>query len=89
VEGTPEAILGLQNSSMHYYQRPDADHVELKSRATSLSGWGGQLTFAKEGGNTLCLVSSRPLPRFDPNDVGFQYSSSDVINFQILPATLG
>jgi len=86
VEGTPEAILGLQNSSMHYYQRPDATHVELNPYATSLSGWGGRLSFAKEGGNTLCLISVGALsPGFDPNDIGFQYSGSDLINMQILP----
>jgi hypothetical protein len=86
VEGTAEDILGLQNSSMHYYQRPDADHVEVNPYATSLSGWGGRLSFAKQGGNTVCLLSLGALsPGFDPNDVGFQYSASDIINFQFLP----
>jgi hypothetical protein len=86
VEGTPEDILRLQNSSMHYYQRPDATHVEVNPYATSLSGWGGHLSFAKQGGNTLCLLSLGALsPGFDPNDAGFQYSASDIINFQFLP----
>jgi hypothetical protein len=86
VEGTPEAMLGLQNSSMHYYQRPDATHVEVDPYATSLSGWGGQLNLAKQSGNTLFLFSLGALsPGFDPNDAGFQYSGSDIINFQLLP----
>jgi hypothetical protein len=86
VEGTPEAILGLQRSAMHYYQRPDVPYLDVNPDATSLSGWGGRLSFAKEGGNTLCLVSVGALsPGFDPNDVGFQSSGSDVINFQVLP----
>ena len=86
VEGTTQDILGLQNSSMHYYQRPDATHVEVNPYATSLSGWGGRLSFAKQGGNTLCLFSVGALsPGFDPNDIGFQYSASDIVNFEFLP----
>ena len=86
VEGTAEEILGLQNSSMHYYQRPDANHLEVNPYATSLSGWGARLSFAKQGGNAICLLSLGALsPGFDPNDVGFQYSASDIINFQFLP----
>jgi len=86
VEGTPDDILGLQTSSMHYYQRPDATHVEVDPLATSLSGWGGRVSFAKQGGNTLGLISLGALsPGFDPNDIGFQYSGSDVVNFQVIP----
>jgi len=86
VEGTPEAIFGLQNSSMHYYQRPDATHVEVNPYATSMSGWGGHLSLAKQGGNILGLISLGVLsPGFDPNDVGFQHSSSDIINLQLIP----
>jgi Domain of unknown function (DUF5916) len=86
VEGTPEAMLGLQNSSMHYFERPDATHVEVNPYATSLSGWGGQLSFAKQSGNTLGLLSIGALsPGFDPNDAGFQRSGSDIIHIQVLP----
>lgn len=87
VEGTDADILRLQTSSMHYFQRPDATHVSLDPNATSLSGWGGRLAFAKQNGNFLFLVNAGALsPGFDPNDVGFQYGSSDVINISILPA---
>lgn len=86
IGGTPEDILRLQESSLHYYQRPDAPQVKLNPLATSLSGWGGRLNFAKQKGSSLFLFSAGALsPGFDPNDVGFQYSSSDVINISILP----
>ncbi len=86
VEGSRENILRLQKSSMHYYQRPDADHVEVDPQATSLSGWGGRLTVGKQGGNSLLLFSLGALsPGFDPNDIGFQSSGSDVINMQFIP----
>ncbi len=86
LEGTPEDILRVQESSLHYYQRPDAPQVELDPTATSLSGWGGRLNFAKQKGSSLFLFSLGALsPGFDPNDAGFQYSGSDVINMSILP----
>jgi len=87
VEGTSDEIFRLQNSSMHYFQRPDASHVFLDPAATSLSGWGGRLSFGKQRGNFLFLTQIGALsPGFDPNDAGFQRGSSDVINISILPA---
>ena len=87
LEGTPDDIFRLQNSSMHYFQRPDAAHVSLNPAATSLSGWGGRLSFGKQTGNFLFLTEVGALsPGFDPNDAGFQQGSSDIINISILPA---
>ncbi|MDX1568172.1 MAG: DUF5916 domain-containing protein, partial [Longimicrobiales bacterium] len=39
VEGDPGALLRTQRSSTRYYQRPDADHLDLDPTATSLSGY--------------------------------------------------
>ena len=87
VEGSREDILRLQTSSMHYYQRPDASHVEVDPTATSLAGWGARFNLAKQQGRFLFLASFGALsPGFNPNDAGFQYTSSDKINFSILPA---
>mgnify|MGYP002153781728 CR=1 FL=1 len=86
IEGSRADILGLQLSSMHYYQRPDADYVQVNPNATSLSGWGGKFSLAKQQGNLLFLGSIGVLsPGFDPNDLGFQYSMSDIINIVIVP----
>ncbi len=86
VEGSSEQILRLQRSSMHYYQRPDADHIELNPEATSLSGWGGRFQLGKQQGNTLLSFALGVLsPGFNPNDAGFQYSGSDKINWHLLP----
>lgn len=87
LEGSADDILRLQESSMHYFQRPDATHVSVDPGATSLSGWGGRFNLAKQNGDWLFLASFGVLsPGFDPNDMGFQYSGSDKINFSILPA---
>jgi hypothetical protein len=86
VEGSIEDIWRIQNSSMHYYQRPDAAHVELDPSATSMSGWAARLNLAKQKGNLLVLANAGAIsPGFDPNDTGFQYGASDIINLQFLP----
>jgi hypothetical protein len=86
VEGSVEQILRLQTSSMHYFQRPDATHVEVDPTATSLGGWAGRISLAKQSGNLLVLANVGAIsPGFDPNDVGFQYGASDIVNMQFLP----
>ena len=86
IDGTAEDILRAQQSSLHYFQRPDAAHVETDPSATSLSGWGGRLNFGKQSGKLLIVANVGALsPGFDPNDAGFQSGTSDVVNFSALP----
>ncbi len=86
VEGSVEDILRLQNSSMHYFQRPDAGYVSVDPTARSLGGWAGRLNLAKQNGNLLVLANVGAIsPGFDPNDTGFQYGGSDIINMQFIP----
>jgi hypothetical protein len=85
VEGSQSAILDLQQSSLHYYQRPDATHVEVNEEATSLSGWGGRFYVNKQKGQFLFNAAFGMLsPGFDPNDAGFQSAISDKINAHLL-----
>ncbi len=85
VAGSREAILRLQKSSLHYFQRPDATHVELDELATSLVGWGGRLSVNKQKGRFLFNSAVGALsPGFDPNDIGFQHGSSDIFNAHLL-----
>ena len=87
IEGSASDISRLQRSSMHYFQRPDASHVRFDPAATSLSGWGGRFQVAKQRGNLLWVFGLGALsPGFDPNDLGYQRSSSDLINISFLPA---
>jgi len=87
VEGSTTDMTRLQTSSMHYFQRPDATHVEVDPAATSLTGWGGRLNFARQSGSTLILACIGALsPGFNPNDMGFQQGRSDLIQMQFLPA---
>ena len=61
VEGSPEAIRDLQTNPVHYYQRPDAHHLGVDGRATSLSGNGGSVSFGRTANRRLCRLRPRVL----------------------------
>ena len=85
VDGSQDKILNLQQSSIHYFQRPDATHVEVNEEATSMNGWGGRFAINKQKGRFLFNAAFGLLsPGFDPNDAGFQFGSSDIINAHLL-----
>ena len=73
ITGSPEAILRAQRSSARYFQRPDQDYAVLDPSRTSLTGFAGELAFAKESGEWLYGVEGSVLsPSFEMNDAGFQ-----------------
>jgi hypothetical protein len=72
VSGTRAAIDRLQSSAQRYYQRPDAPHVRLDPRATSLAGWSGSASVNKNSGNVTVNAGVWGIsPGFEPNDAGF------------------
>ncbi|MFH0778209.1 MAG: DUF5916 domain-containing protein [Candidatus Eisenbacteria bacterium] len=74
VNGTDDAILSLQKDPRHYFQRPDAPHVEIDEDATSLGGWAGRVSLNKEKGNVITNVALGAIsPGFEANNMGFQY----------------
>jgi hypothetical protein len=74
VSGDAEAITKLQKNAVHYYQQPDATHVELDETATTLNGHAGQLSVAKIGGERVRFSGNYAYksPGFETNDLGFQ-----------------
>ena len=73
ITGSPDAILRAQRSSARYFQRPDQDYAVLDPSRTSLTGFAGELSFAKESGEWLYGVEGSVLsPSFEMNDAGFQ-----------------
>jgi len=83
INGDKEAIYELQQNSRHYYQRPDADYLDLDSTRTQLAGTGGHLEIGK-GGNGKWRFSERVSwrsPGLDLNDLGFM-RTTDKINQQ-------
>lgn len=77
VEGESPAILRLQRSSARYYQRPDAEHVEIDPTRDSLSGYTTALNIEKiEGRHWLWqLYASTRSPGFEINDLGLSSRS--------------
>jgi hypothetical protein len=83
VSGSPERMLRLQRSPNHYFQRPDAKHVEVDTSMTTMTGHAGRIKLNKEEGRVqfnaaLGWVS----PGFESNDLGLAFST-DVINKHI------
>ncbi len=72
IEGTPDAILRAQRSSRRYYQRPDADYVDLDSSRTSLSGYTVGAYLEQNAGKHWLweLGGSAESPGFEINDAG-------------------
>ena len=84
IGGTPAQLTELQRSSVHYFQRPDADYVRLDSAASSLSGWAGRLSLNKQKGNWIFNAAIGAIdPGFELNDLGFQIWA-DLINAHVM-----
>ena len=73
VRGNTHAIQLLQESTVHSFQRPDADHVEEDPSRTSIAGSGGLVAFQKLGGSKVRFNFNTGFksPGLDVNDVGF------------------
>lgn len=73
VNGSTEALTRTQSSSTHFFQRPDATHLELDSTRTSMFGHGGSLMLGKVGNSPLNfgMFFNWKSPGIELNDVGF------------------
>ncbi len=74
VTGSNAAIIATQRLPYHYFQRPDATHLELDSSATALTGFAGSVNLNRQVGrhwnygggfNTIS-------PKYEISDLGFQ-----------------
>jgi len=76
VYGSPEAMVRLQRSSSHYFQRPDATRSQIDSTATSMEGAEWRIQLDRQ--NTLHWTGSvwiaQVTPGFAVNDMGFSGS---------------
>jgi hypothetical protein len=74
VAGTPEAMIRVQRSGNHFFQRPDADHLDVDETATSLSGYSIGASVTRQGGEHWRgnLAVAATSPTFEVNDLGYQ-----------------
>lgn len=80
VNGSEEALIRTQRSPVHFFQRSDAEHLQLDSTRTSLNGYGGSLTFGKQSGrfNFMSFLNFNS-PGLELNDLGFLSSTDEII----------
>ena len=73
VEGSTSAMIATQRRSNHFFQRPDASHLDVDSAATSLNGYSANLRLTKQGGTHWrgFIGSAFTSPRYEVNDLGF------------------
>jgi hypothetical protein len=80
IRGREEFMTRLQRSSVHYFQRPDAGHLDVDSSATSLSGLAARFHLNKQRGRSFLNSAIGVItPGFNVNDLGFM-SRGDVVN---------
>ncbi|MCJ7524296.1 MAG: carbohydrate binding family 9 domain-containing protein [Candidatus Aminicenantes bacterium] len=84
VAGSRDYILDLQQAPLHYFQRPDAEHLALDPEATSLNGWAGRLALNRQKGNWIFNAALGAIsPGFEANDLGFQWRG-DYVNSHLV-----
>lgn len=73
VRGDSTALIRIQRSSVHYFQRPDSPGSRVDSTATAMSGFDWRATLEKRRGDhwTGSLWAAQVSPGFEINDLGF------------------
>lgn len=80
IQGSEQSIARVQRAAGHYFQRPDADHVDLDTTRTALNGAVGSFFVGKTGGGSLRGGFGGHLrtPGLEVNDVGFMNEADQV-----------
>lgn len=82
VRGSREAILNTQTGFEHFFQRPDADHLEVDSTATRLNGSSGMAKIGNLAGNFIFETGATwRSPGFEINDLGFMRNADEINQF--------
>ncbi|MDH5643436.1 MAG: DUF5916 domain-containing protein, partial [Gemmatimonadota bacterium] len=73
VEGSPAAMTRVQTARHHYFQRPDADHLDVDLNATAINGYSASLTLAKQSGRHWLgsIGGAITSGSYEVNDLGF------------------
>ncbi len=80
LKGDKQRILEVQESSQHYFQRPDSRTVSVDSNATTLSGYAGRIALNKQRGDSYFNSAIGVIsPGFDVSDLGFLWRTN-IIN---------
>ncbi len=78
--GSEAAIFKTQTSAPHFFQRDDADHLEVDSTRKYLNGFGGSVEYGRSGNSKwpyLFYVTWRS-PGLDLNDIGYMRQTDEI-----------
>jgi hypothetical protein len=80
IKGDVGSIISIQESSSRYFQRPDADHLDIDSARTNISGYGATLKFGKEGNGRWRYSENFSFlsPGLELNDMGFSTTADEI-----------
>lgn len=89
VEGSQTAILETQRSFEHYFERPNAPHIDVNPDRHSLTGTGGNIKLGKFGGKPdkwggigkFQVGLAWRSPEFEINDIGFMQNADEINQF--------
>lgn len=75
IRGTPEAMVAVQTASNHFFQRPDADHLDIDAGTTSMTGASALLALGRQAGEHWRgeVQVATTTPSYEINDLGFNY----------------
>ncbi len=81
MSGSEKSMIATQRSSARYFQRPDADHLELDSLRRSMTGSGGRVQVMRQGNSNWYLLSAVvwKTPSFEINDIGYMREGDNII----------
>ncbi len=73
VAGSTSAMIATQRRSNHFFQRPDADHLDVDSTATSLGGYSMNAVLSRQAGRHWRgqVGAALTSPAYEVNDLGF------------------
>lgn len=79
VAGSAAAIERVQQSSAHWFQRPDAEHVEVDPTRHRMTGWQAGATAGKRAGlwQGEAAINAES-PDYELNDLGQLASADDI-----------
>ncbi|HZM13151.1 MAG TPA: DUF5916 domain-containing protein, partial [Bacteroidales bacterium] len=86
INGSTEAIAALQESSVRYYQRPDAGYLGYDTSLTQLRGFGGRFKIGRllkehwKYSTSITLLS----PGLELNDLGYMTFADEIKNDNII-----
>lgn len=81
ITGTTDAMIYQQTAPQRYFQRPDAEYVELDSNLTSMTGTFANIEFRKNGikGFRYTLSFTYRSPSFELNDMGYLRNADNLM----------